>query len=1030
LLAPVLRDQVDRALLLGTQLAVTHLLNQFGSIVGSGRYMGTVRTVLVLLVFFAAWNLSAQVARTSLNGTVVDGQGKRIPSARVRATNVATGLRRETETGSQGSYVLPDLETGVFTIEITKEGFAPFRRPDVQLEVGQSRTLDVTLGVAGQSERVRVTEAEFQLDRVDATVGAPVEQTQVDELPINGRNWSTLTALVPGAVDTGAGDQRTIRFAGHGLDDNNLTLDGVDATAVFNQMQREYVRLTIPLDSIDQFDVKDQTFGADVEGGTAGAQVAVVSPTGTNSFHGNVFDYFRNDAIEARTPFNVASPNPFLLNQFGAAMGGPIVRNKLFFYAAYEGLRQRLDGTQIGLVPSPTFLTQAAATSTELLPILRAYPAGTSPTAQPNAWNYSGLGRQIDNEDSGMIRLDYHYSDRTTSFVRFNSDEAVQPIPIGQLIARTQYDTKFNNGVFELLHIFSPTLIDEFKFGVNQDFYHAATLSPVPYTFAVSGFSSLAGRTTSDNPSKTISLLDDVSWAKGNHTLKFGFEFKRLFLNQGTSSSGTITYASTANFLADQAGQASYTAILPLVRQRKNEYWVYAEDEWKTTPHLTINAGVRYNIFNALHAVHNQAVPFDFVTCGGFCPSTYSYFHPRFDDIDPRIGIAWSHRNTVFRIGAGIYHSDGQADDQNLPISNTVSRYSFNSVSFPGLSYPLNPFLSYAQSGGLGAVSPRALDRNRKDDYVAAWTVSLQQSLLMKFIATLSYLGNKGTDVLTTTYVNLAVAPANIVPYPAFGAVSWRGDVGNSTFEAMQLNLRRTFHNGFLVSANYMWSHSINDGSIGGGDSDTPQNSFCRSCDKASSDFDVRQLFNLSTVYALPLGIGKPYLNSPGLARAVFGNWELSAIGTAQTGLPVNITIDRANGAVPGLFAVSGSERPDYVAGQSLTLPGGSTPNKWINPAAFAVPANGTFGNLGRNAFRAPSVAQLDLGVSKFVPFNERVIIRLRGDLFNVTNRAQYGAPNADVSASNFGVITTTLSSYATGRGTPRELQISLKAVF
>ena len=229
------------------------------------------------------------------------------------------------------------------------------RYRNVKLEVGQPRTLDVVLAVAERREQISVTEAEFQLDRVDATVGGPIEQKQVDELPINGRNWSTLTALVPGAVDTGAGDQRTIRFAGHGLDDNNLTLDGVDATAVFNQMQREYVRLTIPLESIDQFDVKDQTFGADVEGGTSGAQVAVVSPSGTNSFHGNVFDYFRNDAIEARTPFSGASPNPFLLNQFGGAVGGPIMRNKLFFYAAYEGLRQRLDGSQIGLVPSPSF---------------------------------------------------------------------------------------------------------------------------------------------------------------------------------------------------------------------------------------------------------------------------------------------------------------------------------------------------------------------------------------------------------------------------------------------------------------------------------------------------------------------------------------------------------------------------------------------------------------------------------------------------------------------------------------------------
>jgi hypothetical protein len=988
------------------------------------------RILLTALLFFASFKLSSQVALTSLNGTITDEQGKRIPLAKVKATNIATGLVRETETGVQGTYVIADIAAGTFAIEVSKEGFAPFRLRSAKMEVGQPRTLDIKLEVAEHAERLSVTEAGFQLDRVDATVGVPVEQKQVDELPVNGRNWSTLTALVPGAIDTGAGDQRTIRFAGHGLDDNNLTLDGVDATAVFNQMQREYVRLTIPLESIDQFDVKDQTFGADVEGGTAGGQVAVVSPSGTNSLHGNAFDYFRNNAIEARTPFSGPSPNPFLLNQFGAAVGGSIIRNNLFFYATFEGLRQRLDGTQIGLTPSSSFIAQAAITSPALLPILQAYPAGTSPTSQANIWNYVALGRQLDNEDSGMIRLDYHLSDRTTSFVRFNSDEAVETLPTGQLIAKTQYDTKANSGVFEVLHVFSPVLVNEFKFGINQNFYHSATLSPAPYTISVSGFSSLGGNTTSDNPSKTISLLDDIAWSKGSHTLKFGFEFKRDFLNQGTSSSGTLTYTSIANFMNDQAGSASYTAILPLVRQRKNEYWVYAEDEWKVASNLTINAGVRYNIFNALHAIDNHAAPFDFATCGGFCPNTAAFFHPRFDDIDPRVGIAWSHRNTVVRVGAGIYHTDGQLDDQNLPINNTVNRYSFTNVAFPGLTYPLAPFLTYAENGGLGVVSPRDLDRNRKDDYVAAWTLSLQQSLPLGLVATASYLGNKGTDVLTTTYTNLAVPPSNIVPYPAFGAVSWRGDVGNSTFEAMQLHLRRAFHNGFLLSANYMWSHSINDGSIGGGESDTPQDSFCRSCDKASSDFDVRNMFNLSTVYTLPFGAAKKRLSSPGIARTLLGNWEISAIGTAQTGLPVNITIDRSNSSVPGLDAISGSERPNYAAGQSLTPAGGSTPNDWINAAAFATPSNGTFGNLGRNAFRAPGVAQLDLGVSKFVMATERLTVRFRGDLFNVTNRAQFGAPNADVYAANFGVITTTLSTYATGRGTPRELQLSLKIVF
>jgi hypothetical protein len=982
--------------------------------------INTMRIPIFFCTLGLALSASAQTERTYLTGVVGDPQGKPVPQAKVVAVQDATDLKRETETTSEGTYQLADLPAGIFTVQFSKEGFSTYQANHVRQIVGQTGTLNVTLSLGDKREEVSVSESLVQLDKVDVTVGGAVEEQQVDELPINGRNWSTLTSLVPGAIDNGAGDQRTIRFAGHGLDDNNLTLDGVDATAVFNQMQREYVRLTIPLDSIAEFDVKSQTFGADVEGGTAGGQVAVISPSGTNTFHGNLFDYFRNDAIEARTPFNGPSPNPFLLNQFGAAVGGPILKNKLFFYAAYEGLRQRMDGTQIGLVPSPSFIAQAGLASPALTPILQAFPAGTSPTSNSSVWNYVANGRQIDNEDSGMIRFDYHFSSKTTAFVRFNSDQAYETTPTGNLTALTIYDTKMNNGEVELLHVFTPTLVNEFKFGINQNFYHSGTLSPLPYTFSVSGFSSFGGATTSDNPSKDISVLDDWSWSRSTHTLKFGFEIKRDFLNQGTSATGTLSYSSTTNFLDNIVNTASYKALLPLVRQRKTEYWVYAEDEWKVTRNFTVNMGVRYNIFNALHAVNNDAVPFDFGTCGGFCPNTDAYFHPRYDDVDPRIGLAWSHGNTVFRAGAGIYHTDGQLDDQNLPISNTVDAYSFNSTNpaFAGLSYPLAPYLAYAETGGLGVVSPRDLDRNRKDDAVDAWTASIQHKLPFNLVGSVSYLGNKGTHVLTTTYTNLAVPPTNVVPYPAFGAVSWRGDVGNSTFEALQSNLRRAFTNGFLLSANYMWSHSINDGSIGGGESDTPQDSFCRSCDKASSDDDIRHTFNLSAVYALPF------------KNRIWGNWELSAIGTAQTGLPVNITVDRSNSAVPGLFTISGEERPNYVPGAPLTPAGGSNPNDWINLAAFAVPANQTFGNLGRNAFRAPAISQLDMGLSKFINIREKLNLRFRADLFNVFNRAQFGAPNADISTSNFGTITSTISSYATGRGTPRELQLSAKISF
>ena len=707
------------------------------------RFPGSIALVFVLSL--TSIHLRAQVDRAAVSGTVTDQQGNGVPQSRVDVTEAATGFQRETLTNSRGSYDLPGLPPGVYTIRIAKEGFSNFTAGDVRLAIGETRTLNIRLALARNRAEATVTESLVDLDRVHAAVGTSIEQTQIDELPVNGRNWAALTMFAPGAIDNGAGDQRTIRFAGHGLDDNNLTLDGVDATAVYNQEQREYMRLNIPLDSIEEFQVQSQNFGADSQNSTAGGQVSVVSPSGTNQLHGDIFDFFRNNALDARSPFDGVSPDPFLLNQFGAGLGGPVTRNKTFFHINYEGLRQRLDGTQIGLVPSPGFLAQAAAASPVIEPVLQAYPAGTSPTSNANVWNYKAPGRQVDNEDSGMVRLDHYFSDRTTAFIRFNTDQAVETIPSGQLNVRTLYDTKFNNGVAALSHVFRPWLINEVKFGVNQTIYHTANLSPLPFGVSVSGFSALTGSSTTDYPSKTFDLIDDLSWARGRHVVKIGIETRWILLNQGTSESGTLTYNSTAALLANSMGSASYTAILPLVRQRKTQYFGYMLDEWKATSNLTVTAGVRYSFFNALHAVDNDAVPFDFATCGGYCPRSDAFFHPRYDDIDPRLAAAWAHGNTVFRVGAGIYHTDGQEDDQNLPISNTVDRYSFSNTTFPGLAYPLTPFLTYAENGGLGVVSPRDLDRNRKDDYVAAWTASVQRKMPRNVIGTVSYLGNKGT---------------------------------------------------------------------------------------------------------------------------------------------------------------------------------------------------------------------------------------------------------------------------------------------
>ncbi len=995
----------------------------------SRRVSRLTRGTLLIVLLIGHRPLFAQVASGDLTGTILDPNGHRVPAANVKAIQSSTGLTRETVSNSQGTYLIENLPAGTYQVKVHKPGFGEFTADQVEETVGRAQTLNVTLELAmGAQQTTTIVEQLIQVDRSDAAVGTAIERAQTQELPLNGRNWASLTALTPGAIDNGANDQRTIRFAGHGLDDNNITLDGVDATAIYNQEQREYVRLTIPLESISEFQAQSQNFNADMEGGTAGGQVAVATPSGTNAFHGDVFDFFRNDALDSRSPFDGPSPDPFLLNQFGTNLGGPVKKDKTFFYVNYEGLRQRLGQPQIGLVPSPTFLATAASAAPALFPVLAGYPGGTSPTSNPNVWNYNVEAKQVDNEDSGMVRIDQHFNDKTTAFVRFNMDHAADSIPTGALNTLATADTYFRNGVVDFLHVFSPSVVMDSKLGINQEIYHSANVSQSPYSLTVSQFSPLTGSSSSDAAAKTFDHLTDLSWVRGKHILKFGYEIRWIQMNQGSSQSGTLTYDSPALLLANQLDNATFINELPLKRLRKTQYWGYIQDEYKITPSLTLTAGVRYNFFNVFHEVSDRAIPFDFASCGpqGYCPRGSNFSFPRYNDVDPRLGIAWSVGKFVLRAGGGIYHSDGQEDDQNLPISNDYTRYSLTAAGSPGLSYPLTSFLDATT----GVVSPRLLDRNRKDMYVSSWTASIQQELPTGLVGTLTYLGNKGTDLLTTTYVNVLDPVTGVRPYPAFGVVAWRGNTSNSTFEALQYNLRRAFKSGWLLTANYMWSHSINDGSIGGGESDTVQDVFCRACDKASSDNDVRQVFNASALYLLPFGSGRRYLSDPGFLRTVLGDWELTGVGTARTGLPVNIVLNRSNATVPGGYSVSSSERPNLNPGVPLT-PLTQSPDNWINSAAFSTPARGTFGNLGRNAISGPGLWQTDLALAKRFAVTERLGIQFRAEAFNIFNRAQYGQLNSNLSTpGNFGIITTTVNEGATGGATPRQIQVALKFLF
>ena len=379
---------------------------------------------------------------------------------------------------------------------------------------------------------------------------------------------------------------------------------------------------------------------------------------------------------------------------------------------------------------------------------------------------------------------------------------------------------------------------------------------------------------------------------------------------------------------------------------------------------------------------------------------------------------------TVFRTGFGIYHGDFQLDDQNLPISNEVERYSLSLATIPSLSYPIAPFLASTS----GIVSPRDMNRLRKDMYVTQWGASIEEMLPGSVLATVGYVGSKGTHLLTTSYINLIDPIRGTRPYPKFGQVEYRGNNSDSSFQALQVSARRAFEHGISFSLNYLWSHEIDDDSLGGGDADFPANPNCIPCDRASGDFDARHVLNANAIYQLPFGAGHLWLSQPGITRALLGAWEVTSIVAARTGLPVNVTVDRSTSALPDGDA--NNTRPSLVPGVPLKPVGGPSIAEWINPTAFTIPAHGTYGDAGRNLVRAPGLWQADAGIGKRIEITERMRIEVRGEVFNLFNRAQYGIPGADFSGGNFGSITSTVNTGSTGTGTPRQIQFMLRLDF
>ncbi len=607
--------------------------------------------VAIFLFILSPFALRAQIDRAEINGTIIDASGALIPGANVTLLRQETGSIRNAVSNDSGTFVLSSLPIGHFVLTVTRSGFSDFQVPDIQLNSGVTRTINARMQIAGAAQSVSVDAdvASNNLDKNDATLGGTIQSAQISRIPLNGRNIATLELLAPGVIDTGTGQQGTIHVAGQGIDDNNYHFDGVDAAGGIRQALKSGLRLQFSTEAVAEFTVDSAAYTADT-GGSAGGQVSLISKSGTNTFHGAIFDYLRNKYFDA-LPLIKSNTHPnFHLNQFGGNVGGPILRDRTFFFANSEGYRQTLGGIPaVGIVPSAAYRAQILAAQPSLAPFINAYPTSTTVSAtNPNQALYTSVVPSPSHENSGVIRIDHRLRARDSMYSRYNIDDGLTTGSLTNTGEAITVGSRVQNFVLEELHTFSPTLLNETEFGFNRNTYIQNQTTGLPYNFSIAGFTSLAETYNKAQAPTTFSINDTLTIIRGQHTIKAGIDIRRVHINEANSTDGTLSFTAQPGLSAEQAVLTNHinsiqvTAPLNDRGLRKTQYAGYAQDQWKLTPNLTLNYGLRYTYFSPFNEAHNNEDPFDFASCEGYCGVGAQFYFRNLRDFDPRLAVAWS----------------------------------------------------------------------------------------------------------------------------------------------------------------------------------------------------------------------------------------------------------------------------------------------------------------------------------------------------------------------------------------------------
>lgn len=1084
------------------------------------------------------WSARAQTDRATLEGTITDSKGGTIAGAKVQTKELDTGLTEERETNEYGHYRIPGLAHGRYTVIVTRDGFQTKQIEEVELQVGETRTLDASLAVGTVSERVEVIAEAEPYERSTAESAIVIGTDQIDNLPTNGRNWSTLTLLAPWAQDDGGGDQRTIRFAGRARDDNNFTFDGVDATGIQEQAQKSTTRLQVSEDAIAEYRVDSALYDAQY-GSQAGGQVNVVTKSGTNDFHGTAFGYIRNSVFDAREFIDPAQIPEFRLGQFGGTLGGPIKKDKAFFFLNYEGLRQLQNATTSASVPDPGLQAAILTQSPVMCQILQAYPWRQSAVSQNQALGcpakhifpdsaftdqppfdpakpdttgldaFNSAPTTIIHEDTWLARFDYQFSKDTTFYARAQRDLASTTAPLGNALDQQGVFNHPANYIVALEHSFTPTLLNTAKFGINRSPFHNPQICNFPLAVNSDNFEPLNNCNTDNEVGTTFSYIDNVVWTHGRHTFKAGIEYRRVRLNQGITADNTITYKDNLSLINNNIDNLFYRSSWSLHYLRHSFILPYFQDEWKVTPTLTLNMGLRWEYYGVPNEAHSRTTVFDLQNFRGSCfgtgsanraiftqpancPNNPSMLYPNYKNWNPRVGLAWApaslHSKTVIRAGFGIYSGAAQNDDENAALESDNTRQALTAgINGTAPQLHFGPgYLTDPPDFGTTSTSelqPRALFRHRRDLYVETWGLTVEHQLPANFLFTASYLGSHGVRLFARNFENLCdqtlyqssggtncTRPLDAFPVTViatgqqafFGDVDVKRDDGGSSYQGLLLSLQRRISNGWLFQANYTYSHSINDGNVGGGESNAPQNALCVRCERGPSIYDIRHNVVVNSVYKLPFGTNQKYLTSGGVVGKIVSGWQISGIGTWHTGHPLTVFANVPVNQVPDNNS-GPNQRPDVIPGVPLTMtPTAANTFQLINPNAFAAPPvdpnSGIltrYGDESNGLIRTLNVWQIDFELVKETPLTERFSLEFGIQAFNIFNHTQFADPSnltldfnctssapfacATAASGNFGQINTinghnnnndTFFNDNVGTGLARQLQFMLRFRF